>query len=198
MKKHLLIALSILSFQSIFSQDITYGIELGTSVSTILELNPNSKGYATTPKGNGIYFGGFINYKIAEKIGIYGSLAYDNRKSNFSIDENNDLIINHNYLTVNPSVKFSLAKTYNKGFYLRPGIRYSFFLSASDKEDQFEIVNNFNGVFAGNIAFGFDINDYIGLELCFDYSLNDILNDTSSKQLSGIFKANINLQKILE
>ena len=124
MKKHLLIVLSILSFQSIFSQDITYGIELGTSVSTILELNPNSKGYATTPKGNGIYFGGFINYKIAEKIGIYGSLAYDNRKSNFSIDENNDLIINHNYLTVNPSVKFSLAKTYNKGFYYR--FRYKF------------------------------------------------------------------------
>jgi hypothetical protein len=198
MKKILLITLSILSFQSIFSQNITYGVELGTSVSTILELNPLNKSYATTPKGNGIYFGGFINYMIAEKIGVYGSLAYDNRKSNFSIDENNDLIINHNYLTVNPSVKFSLSKTYNRGFYLRPGFRYSFFLSASNKDDQIEIINNFSGVFAGNLAFGFDINDYVGLELLLDYSLNDILKDSSSKQLSGIFKANINLQKILE
>lgn len=197
MKKILLAVLIVFSLNSLYSQDLTYGVDLGTSVSTIFELNPINKGQATAPEGIGIYFGGFVNYKIGNKIGVFGSIAYDNRESNFSVNPNNSLIINHNYLTINPSVKFSLSETYNTGFYLRPGVKYSLFLSASDKESQFEIIKNFNGLFAANIAFGYDLNNYLGIELYFDYSLNDILNDSPTKLLTGMFRVNINLESIL-
>lgn len=166
-------------------------------MSTILELNPINKGYATTPEGIGIYFGGFANYKIGSKIGIFGSLAYDSRKSNFSINDNNSLVVNLNYLTINPSVKFSFSDLYNSGFYIRPGVKYSFFLSAKPKNSQYEVINNFNGLFSANMAFGYDVNNYLGIEIYFDYSLNNILSDSDSKLLTGMLKTNIKLEKIL-
>ena len=197
MKKLLIIIITISSFKTLQAQDLTYGLDLGAGVSTIFELKPTFKGYATPPKGVGIYFGGFLNYKIGNKIGIFGSLAYDNRKSNFSTDENNFLIVNHNYLTINPSVKFSFSDAYNSGFYLRPGAKYSLFLSAKAKDYQYEIINNFNGLFSANLAFGYDVNSYLGIELYFDYSLNNILSDSDSKLLTGMLRTNINLEKIL-
>ncbi len=199
MKKSVFTLLILLLSSTMFSQDFSYGLGVGPSFTSSTTLGFNRP---TTPKGIGQLIYVFGNYKLNNKFSLDTKLGYDNRVVsylNYGTFGNN-VRTSLKYLIFNPNLKIDLGHDYNKGIYFKTGLRVSQLLSAKDRISKADLKNQFESINLGiNLGFGYDINEFVGIELIFDYGLTDEVKNSESDErlISGMFTINMNLEKIL-
>ncbi|WP_430411715.1 outer membrane beta-barrel protein [Kordia sp.] len=194
MKKILFIFTIIFCLHS-NAQDFSYGVSVGTNVYSVLSesnapFNPN--GSYSIPEYAGLYLGVYGNYKLNNHFGIVADLALDKRTIN--IDPRTKL----SYISLSPKIKYDVNGTYNQGFYLKSGFRYSILTSAEttsgvDVKDAFK-----NSAFSFNLGAGTNFSKFLGLELIFDYSLTNAIDaDVKSKMLGAYALLTVDIEKLI-
>ena len=194
---HKLLFISILLFclHSKAQEKISYGVSLGTNVySMFTERNTtfNSNGTFSIPEYAGLHIGVYGNYQLNNQFGIVTDLAYDKRT--IDIDPRTNL----GFISISPKLKFDVNSSYNQGFYLKSGLRYSILINAEttnglDVKEAYK-----NGLFSINFGIGTNFANVLGLEMILDYSLTDAFDADVKSKLFGVYALlTVDIEKLI-
>jgi len=170
---------------SVISQNLGYGPLIGSNFYGI-----DIKGSVSGGSGGSYFnFGGFVDYKFNNKLGVKSYLMYTNTQENSYYDDNiYQNVFNSaelKTLQLHALCKFDVRKDYNKGFYFVGGFRVTDVLTAeSDKNE--DLSNFYEKVnYGGLFGFGTAFLKNFSFEVVFDYSLSDTVtaNGNESKNL---------------
>lgn len=181
--KKLLMIVTILFCLHVKSQDLSYGISAGTNVYSMLtdrNASFNSNGSYSIPEYAGLYVGIYGNYRLNNHFGVVADLAYEQRTAD--INPRTKL----SYISLSPKIKFDVNGSYNQGFYLKSGFRYSI-LTGAEAVTGFDVKDGYkNGMFSLNAGLGTNFSKFLGLELIFDYSLTNAFDADVKSKLFGV------------
>jgi hypothetical protein len=147
---------------------------------------------SSVPEYAGLSLGVYGDYQLNNYFGIVADLALDNRT--FDIIPRTKL----SYVSLSPKIKFDVNGSYNQGFYIKSGFRYSILTSAettsgTDVKDAFN-----NSAFSLNFGIGTNFSNFLGLEIIVDHSLtNAVEANIKSKMLGAYALVTIDLQKLI-
>ncbi|MCH2196980.1 outer membrane beta-barrel protein [Kordia sp.] len=183
MKKLLLITAIIFCLQ-LKAQELSYGVSAGTNVYSMLtdrDVSFNSNGSYSIPEYAGFYLGAYGNYKLNDHFGIVTDVAFEKR----TIDINPRTRLS--YISLSPKLKFDVNGSYNQGFYLKSGFRYSL-LTGAETTEGVDVKEGYkSGLFSLNAGLGTNFSKFLGLELIFDYSLSNAFDTDIKSKLFGVY-----------
>ncbi|MAB49476.1 MAG: hypothetical protein CMC05_12685 [Flavobacteriaceae bacterium] len=197
MKNYISILFLLLASYS-FSQDFSYGIGGGPTVSTIAKVPFNN---STATQGElGFFIYGYGEYHFSEKMSIHGRLGIDDRVVRAVFPAEN--FLNLNYLSLMPSLKMDMGgEKPDLGAFFKPGLRVSYLLSAENIDDNIDLEEGFSPLNLGfNFGIGADFAKHFSFEMLFDFGITSEVKDSNTKNRlnSVMFLAEINIESLLK
>ncbi|PTX63533.1 outer membrane protein with beta-barrel domain [Kordia periserrulae] len=178
-------------------ENLSYGVSVGTNVYSMLtdrNTSFNSNGSFSIPEYAGLYIGAYGNYQLNNHFGVVADVAYEQRTI--------DIVprVKLSFISISPKVKFDVNGSYNQGFYLKSGLRYSMLTTAETSDGGIDVKEAYkNGLFSLNFGMGTDFANILGLELIFDYSLADAFDvDVKSKLLGAYALLTVDIEKLIK
>ena len=144
-KQTLLITFIFFAFLSTKAQNLSYGAKAGLNIA---ELNWDDD-YDTSSKF-GVHFGGFVNYKLKEKLALHSEVFYSQGGGKWETG-NLEGKVKLSFISLPILIQYDIVEN----LYLEGGIQYNFLLSnkeATGDEDFEDYTDNFK-----TGAFGFGI-----------------------------------------
>jgi hypothetical protein len=200
MKRTFFLLVFCFSASLIFSQQFTYGVNGGVS-NYDLETSEESGFYPIKQSDLGIHFGAFLDYSLTESFGIKTDVIINSLRDRY-LNENNinsTFYVKVNSIQIAPKIKFYPKKEYNKGFYFLLGPRVTIITSVKD-EDGKKIEDFYKGSnFGGQGGFGYNILNFLAVELLADVTVSDPLEFEydSQKLFAAFINLNFNLESLI-
>jgi hypothetical protein len=212
MKKLFLLLFSVLVLYKTAAQNTTFGVKGGMNFSTIATNieSPFDYNYKA-----GFQIGGFIRFRITDKLFLQPELLYILQGAKFDLNiasvslpqTSGDIIFdekitgiksNESNLILPVMLKYYFNE--NISFQIGPQFDYLFNIKADNIEidngiivkngKNSESVSEFN--WGLNFGAGYDFNEKIGIELRYNYGFNrNNLNDISNRFGSSVFQFNL-------
>lgn len=203
--KKALIFICLLSINfSIYSQNISYGVVLGSDF--YFSSNNNGTNYFVTKNDEliasanlGVYFEKKLNNKLRLKIEITSNEKKLVYKKSGLIIINEDVSLN--YLDISPSLKYFFRKDNNKGLYLMIGTRVSILTKSSSENDILTSDFYEKTNFGMQLGLGKKIFNFLDLQGKLDYGISpffEIETDKKSTFANAYLSLFIDLEKILK
>ncbi|WP_179345662.1 porin family protein [Winogradskyella ursingii] len=174
-----------ITITSVEAQDLNYGAKAGLNIAGI---SFSSSDYSTSPR-IGFLVGGFLNYKIKEKLSVQPEVFYSTGGNNWDF---NDGATTGEIKTSLISLPVLLKYNITNGLFLEAGLQYNFLLSIEQKIEEsgngFEDLTEFykSGTLGFAIGASYQLDMVTnglaaGLRFTSDFSkLNDVDVDADS------------------
>ncbi len=199
MNKNQFLILCCLVFSiPMFSQNISYGTVLGVE---FYQSNNNNGENQLVTKDNkltsSLNLGAFFEYGFTENIGIKTELTFNKKKITYNlIDED----IKLNFFEFSPSFKYDFGDTYNEGFYMFIGPRFSF-LTEAETESNNDVKDSFEKTNIGlQLGLGSRVSKFIDIQGKLDYGISpyfELSNGDKSSFFGIYFSLNVDLEKFI-
>lgn len=212
MKKTILIIITVLSLQSLSSQNIVYGVKVGTNFS---KISTNIESLFDYKYKAGFQIGGFVKFKLVDKLYLQPELLYILQGTKYDLNvldvilpqDSGDPIYNPNISDVksnesNIIVPILLKYYFNNKFNFQfgPQLEYMFNVTADNIESDGgeTIINGKNSRSVSefnwglDLGIGYDFNKKLGLGLRYNYGFNR--NDFSYSDFrygNSVFQLNL-------
>jgi len=168
--------LLLFTLPSLHAQDLKYGLKAGLNIAS---LNWSDDDFSTSSR-LGAHFGGFVNYKLKEKLALHSELFYSTGGGKWETD-NNEGEVKIAYITLPVLVQYDVIEN----LYLEGGLQYNFLLSnkeaVGDDDDFDDLTDNFkSGTFGFAIGAAYRLDTLLpgliaGIRYTADITeLNDI------------------------
>lgn len=202
MKKTItLLLFFILIYLNSFSQNLTYGPNLGWN-NYAIEISGD---FGAGAGKSAINYGGFLDYKLNDSFGLKTILLFNKTKetSYYSNQIHNILYdeITLKTIQLHTLLKFDVNKDYNKGFYFLGGVRFTNLTSAKSDtnenlKDNFFKPTNFGALLGIGTIFMRDFS----FEIVADYGFTNTLNsdNSRSKNLGAVINLAYNIEPLLK
>lgn len=187
MKKIATVIILLLGLSSTISAqkkgDIEFGVNIGFNRSSV------SDSQMTSDLGNGINFGGSLDYYFSDSWSIKGKLIYDQKGwNNDYIQDNNGNVystdVNLNYITIPVMANWHFGKKRN--WYLNFGPYFGFLLNAQETQFGTDLTDYFNtSDFGLSLGIGVKIPVSNKLKLFFEFDGQGGLSDISINTQNG-------------
>lgn len=187
MKKSVVVAVLVLGLSSVISAqkkgDVEFGVNIGYNMSSV------SNDQDTSDTGNGLNFGGSLDYYFSPVWSIKGKLIYDQKGwNNDYIEDSNGNVyptdINLNYLTIPVMANWHFGNKRN--WYLDFGPYLGFLLDANETQLDTNLKKYFNSNdFGLAVGIGVKIPVSNKLKLFFEYEGQGGLSDIAKNSTNG-------------
>jgi len=199
MKQILLTLAGVFFINTAQSQELSYGLVLGTGVYAI-----NNSGLALMNTEGEFHpnLGAYAEYNFTNNIGVKTEIAYTTKKATSERDVFLGKVdFDFSYIEITPAFKYDFGNEYRKGFYMTLGPRFSFMTSAKaegidDAKDLFKTMD-----IGGQLGLGYRLFRYFDLQAKVDIGMTPFFDieyrDRAASFFGGYLSLNIDLERMI-
>lgn len=188
MKKFLLIVcVCVFAGSFSYAQDLKFGAKAGLNLSNVVGDDVEDVDMKA-----GLYFGGFMNVSLSEKLSFQPELLYSAQGWKEDVEEGfggGDVKIKTSYLNIPMLLKMSLGSSDKVHVYAGPQLGFLLDAEAEYKDEDMDMKDQFNSVdFSLNLGLSFNVSDNMTLDVRYNRGLSKLADEGDAKVYNSGFQ----------